>query len=57
MGSRGPRSGAQRSKSSKVSGATKKKRFKNDNPEAQGRYHAAIAARRAKSKARKHRKG
>lgn len=31
-------------------GGSKKKRHKNNNPEAQGKYHAKIAARRAKKR-------
>lgn len=51
--SRGPKNGSQRGKTSKAlrsSGA--KKRFKNDNSDAQKAYHAKIAARRAKKNKR-----
>ena len=52
---RGPKRGAQRAKVSKhLRSNTKAKRFKNDN-EAQARYKAKIAARRAK-KMKKNRK-
>lgn len=47
--SRGPKSSAQRGKTSKnLRSSAKKKRFKNDNSEAQKNYHAKIALRRAK---------
>lgn len=47
--SRGPKNGSQRGKTSKaLRGGVGKKRFKNDNSEAQKAYHAKIAARRAK---------
>lgn len=47
----GPKTAAQRSKPSKhLRSQTKKKRHKNENSVAQAKYHAAIAARRAKKK-------
>lgn len=47
----GIKSSANRPKSSKhLRGGTQKKRHKNTNSEAQAKYHAKIAARRAKKK-------
>jgi hypothetical protein len=46
---KGPKCGSQRGKVAKnLRSGGRKKRFKNDNSEAQKAYHAKIAARRAK---------
>lgn len=50
----GIKRGANRPKSAKhLRGTNNKKRFKNENSEAQAKYHAAITARRAKRKKKK----
>ena len=49
--SKGPKCSQQRAKASKhLRGNSKKKRFKNENSEAQARYKSAIAKRRANKK-------